>query len=771
MAIGKNIKGITIEFNGDTSQLGKAIGEIDKKTRTLDSQLKQVNKSLKFNPGNTELIAQKQQLLGQKVDETKKRLEALKRAQAKLDDDPAVDKTSQDYMALRREIIETESKLKHFEGQLKALNNIKFEQVGKQVQDVGNKMKTVGDGMSKYVTAPLVGGAAASVKAWQEVDNGLDIVTQKTGASGKALEGMQQSVKNLTQSIPTDFETAGSAVGEVNTRFGLTGQALEDLSGKFIKFSQLNDTDVSSSIDSVQKAMTAYGLTADDAGGFLDVLNKVGQDTGISMDTLTDSMMNNAATLQSMGFDAEQAAFFVGQLEKSGVDSSAAMTGLQKALVNGAKEGKSMGQVLSEVQGSIVNAGSDTEALAAATEIFGAKAAPKLSSALRNGSLDLEALASASTDAKGNLESTFNETLDPADKFTMMLNSLKITGYEIADSMFTLLAPALEKVSVWLKNLADKWTGLSPGMQGFILKAAGILAVIGPVLSIVGRMTIGIGGLISTLPKLISGFGGVMKAFSVLSKVLLTNPWGLVAMAAIAAIVLIVKHWDQIKAFFSKLWTSIKNVASSAWNGIKNAIVTPIQNAIIRVRTFLMTMRMNFARILNELKHNVTERFNAIKNAMLKPVRAARDAIKKIIDKIKGFFNFDFELPHIKLPHFGISPKGWSIGDLLHGEIPSLDIEWYKDGAIFTRPTIIGNKGFGEAGAEAALPLEVLWKEMDGMFIRMADSIVNGVGQSLALQQAGLAGEITIPIYLYPSGPKMGEETVKAYDTYKKILG
>jgi len=298
MAIGKNIKGITIEFNGDTTKLGKAITDVDKKTEGLDAELKQVNRALKFNPGNTELIAQKQQLLGQKVEQTKERLEALRQAQAKLDDDPAVDKTSEDYRSLQREIIETESKLTHFEGELKKLDNIKFEQLGKQVQDVGGKMKTAGDGMSKYVTAPIVGGAAASVKAWQEVDNGLDLVTKKTGASGKALEDMQQSVKNLAQEIPTDFETAGAAIGEVNTRFGLTGQALEDLSGKFIKFADLNDTDVSDSVDKVQKIMEAYGLKAEDAGMILDTLNKVGQDTGIGMDQLSESLVTNAASLQ-----------------------------------------------------------------------------------------------------------------------------------------------------------------------------------------------------------------------------------------------------------------------------------------------------------------------------------------------------------------------------------------------------------------------------------------------------------------------------------------
>lgn len=97
------------------------------------------------------------------------------------------------------------------------------------------------------------------------MDAGLDIVAQKTGATGDELEDMCQIVKDLATEIPTDFETAGAAVGEVNTRFGLTGQALDDLSAKFIKFAQLNDTDVSTSIDNVSSVMNAFGMDASEA--------------------------------------------------------------------------------------------------------------------------------------------------------------------------------------------------------------------------------------------------------------------------------------------------------------------------------------------------------------------------------------------------------------------------------------------------------------------------------------------------------------------------
>ena len=164
--------------------------------------------------------------------------------------------------------------------------------------------------------------------------------------TGEALESMNQIVKDLAKEIPTDFETAGAAVGEVNTRFGLTGQALDDLSAKFIKFAQLNDTDVSTSIDNVSAVMNAFGMDANEAGSMLDALNATGQATGIDMDTLAGLLSSNAAQLKAMGLTAQEAAGFMGMVEMSGLDTSAAMMGLKTVMKNAAKDGKTLDQTM-----------------------------------------------------------------------------------------------------------------------------------------------------------------------------------------------------------------------------------------------------------------------------------------------------------------------------------------------------------------------------------------------------------------------------------------
>ena len=149
---------------------------------------------------------------------------------------------------------------------------------------IGKKMGSAGTALTKGLTGPITAAGAAAVASWKSVDAGLDTIIQKTGASGEALDGMTEILRNITTTIPTDFETAGAAIGEVNTRFGVTGQELEDLSAQFVKFAALNGTDVSNSIDAVQAAMAAFGMDASEAGDALDILNKAGQDTGVPMD-------------------------------------------------------------------------------------------------------------------------------------------------------------------------------------------------------------------------------------------------------------------------------------------------------------------------------------------------------------------------------------------------------------------------------------------------------------------------------------------------------
>lgn len=181
----------------------------------------------------------------------------------------------------------------------------------------------------------------------------------------------------------------------------------------------------------------------------------------------------------------------------------------------------------------------------------------------------------------------------------------------------------------------------------------------------------------------------------------------------------IVNIFNSIKSFIDGIWTGIKNVTSTIWNGITSVISGAINGAKNIVSSVVNGIKSTVSGVWNGIKSVTSSVWNGIKNAITSPIETAKGIIKGIIDTIKGFFNFKITWPKIPLPHFSIKPKGWEIGDLLKGKIPSLGIDWYAKGGIFDEPTIFptahGLKGVGEAGPEAVAPISTL---MD--YVRLA---------------------------------------------------
>ena len=223
------IKGITIEIGGETTKLEKALRGVNSKISDTQAQLKQVDKLLKLDPTNTELLKEKQELLGRQIKNTEERLQTLR---------TAFDQAKEGGEELSEvQMTELELSIKDCEQQL---NNLKKEQdklspsftksldqMSTKLKGFGDKVTKVGEAMTKTFTVAFAGLATASIKAFNDVDAGLDIITAKTGATGEAMDEMGEIMGEIATEIPTDFETAGEAIGEVNTRFGVTGNELK----------------------------------------------------------------------------------------------------------------------------------------------------------------------------------------------------------------------------------------------------------------------------------------------------------------------------------------------------------------------------------------------------------------------------------------------------------------------------------------------------------------------------------------------------------------
>jgi phage-related minor tail protein len=665
------IKGITVEIGGDTTKLSDALKNVNKSIRQTQDQLRDVNKLLKLDPGNADLLVQKQKYLSEAISDTKEKLKQEQDALKQLQQGPQTEETIKQQEALTREIENTKQSLEKLKSEFKDVGSVagvQLQQAGQKMKDVGDKITGVGTSLSTHVTAPIAAVGAASLAAFKEVDEGADIVTQKTGASGKALKEMQDAANDIATSIPTDFATAGSAIGEVNTRFGLTGEKLKNLSQQFVEFASLNDTDVSTSIDNVSSVLNAFGMDASEAGGMLDVLNSVGQATGLSMDTLSQDLSQNAAQLQSMGLNATQSAQFLGNVEMSGLDVGVAMAGMKKAMKEAAGNGQTLDQALKDFSNTMHSNKSDTEKLQAAYDLFGSKAGASIYNAMQTGKLSLDGFSSDMSSFSGNVSKTFDDTLDPIDKFQTTLNQLKITGAEIGNSLSAVLAPMLQQAAAALKQFAGFWEKLPGPMQQFIVKAALVAAAVGPVLVGIGKVTSSIGTITSGIGKVMTHLGGLSGAMTAFSSVGLLPMIGIIAavVAAVVAVIAIIKNWGAIsnwfkgvwegvcngvKAvgtalgnFFTGLWNGVKTVTTTAWNGIKTGVSTVWNGMNTGASTVFNGIKTHISNAWNNVKTNTSTAWSAIETSVAQHGGGIKGVIGTAMEGYKAIWKTGFDI-------------------------------------------------------------------------------------------------------------------------------
>lgn len=216
-----NIRGITLEIGGDTTQLTKALSDVDKSIKTTQGDLRDVNKLLKLDPTNTELLRQKQQLLSTAIAETKNRLQTLKDAQAQMDAS-GVDKTSSEYQNLQREIIATEQKLGGLETQLKEFGSVGAQQVaavGEKFKDIGGKISDAGQKMTTAVTLPVVGAFTLAAKSASDFEENLNKVDVAFGENA-------EEVKAWAETATQEFGLSKNAALEATSLFGDMGTAM-----------------------------------------------------------------------------------------------------------------------------------------------------------------------------------------------------------------------------------------------------------------------------------------------------------------------------------------------------------------------------------------------------------------------------------------------------------------------------------------------------------------------------------------------------------------
>lgn len=238
-----NIKGITIEFRGDTTKLDKALRQIKSSTKDIDKELKNVDKALKFNPTSVDLWRQKQDLLKQKIKETESNLKELKNIQAQMDTQ-GIDKNSEAYRRVQREIIETESKLKTFEGQLRKIGNVNLRAMSEQFKDMGNKLESAGrsmQGLSTAAAAVTAAIGALTVKSgkWADDLNTMSKVysigtgeLQKYSAAAELVDVDVETIAKSHVMLEKKMMSAAKGTGASAEAFEKLGVEVTDSNGE-----------------------------------------------------------------------------------------------------------------------------------------------------------------------------------------------------------------------------------------------------------------------------------------------------------------------------------------------------------------------------------------------------------------------------------------------------------------------------------------------------------------------------------------------------------
>ena len=414
-----------------------------------------------------------------------------------------------------------------------------------QINGAGQSMgQTLGVGLAgsfKGVLAKMLPAAAVATVAvaagkalgdiGEEFDAMRDAIVIGTGASGDALDSLVESAKKIGTQVPTDFETVGDVVQNLNTRLGITGQDLEDLSARVIGAGKLMGKSLN--LDTLTGSLNAFGIANADAADKLDYLFGVSQATGISMDDLTRIIEANAPALKELGFDFEQSANMAGLLDKAGLDASSMMSKLSKALISVAQPGEDAAQAYRRVVGEMQDylaAGDKAAALDIATTLFGTKGAAQFLDAIQNGTISMDQLTDATLGAGDGIMSTLEKTNDWEESWNMLQNSIKVALEPLASGVLDMISAAVKKLTQFVQDNSGAFNAL-----GSILgNVAGVIGnVLGVALDIVT-------GLLNAGTTAVNVLGGAFDALV-----------GTVSGAFDAVVSTVGGAIDQVKSFFN----------------------------------------------------------------------------------------------------------------------------------------------------------------------------------------------------------------------------
>ena len=583
--------------------------------------------------------------------------EAKKYAKQLEDAEKAQERNAKAADDLALKILNQDTNVKNAEAQVgkfqTALDNLEKEEgeAEKSTDDLNESFKdsdgsldafgvALGNLASGAVTAIInkLGELAGAVKdAYLEFDFGRDAVVKATGATGEAADELAKSMTNVSKRVKGDFNTIGSAIGEVNTRFGYTGEELEDTTEQFMKFAEITGMDATKAVQTVSKAMNNAGIDSSKYSEVLDEIAIAAQASGISAEKLTENLTKYGSQTRAAGLNTKESIALFAQFEKSGVNAEMALGGLKTAVKTWSDEGKNSRIEFQRTIQDIKDSPNVLEATQKAIDVFGSKAGTELADAIHSGRFEYSEFLDIVKGSEGTVSATYDETQSGFDKAALAVQNMKTTAAELADGLLQKYSPQIEAAIQKITDLIDEYApkiedGIDWMTEHLPEIEAGVVGIG------VAFATWKVAGIISAVTAALAGMSAaeVVAAAKtwLLNTALLANPIGLVVAAIAALVAAFVVLWnksDKFREFWIDLWEKIKVSAAVVIEFIKIAF----KNTWEAIKKVWDVAGKYFETVWKAIKLV----FSVVKNVLTGNFSDAWNGIKAIWSLVSGWFN------------------------------------------------------------------------------------------------------------------------------------
>lgn len=660
----KKLKGLVLEIGGDTTKLVDSLKVPEKECSDLQSKLKSVNQMLKFDPTNTELLAQKQRLLKEQISSTEDKLKLLKETQRQFIADGGNVDSSQ-YIALQQEIQKTESNLKRLKSEQSGVS-AELEAFGKKLEQTGDKIETMGKKVAP-VSAAVGAGLTVATKNASDFEDGM-------AKMSTLFDTTQTSVKDLSE----EFIILSNETGKGATELAEAGYQALSASvpiqnvGKFVKTSaelaKVGFTDTSTAVDVLTTAINAYGLSANDADKIANNLVNTQNLGKTTVNELASSMGKIIPTASSMGVNLNNLCTVYAEMTKQGIATAEATTYANEMLNEIGDSGSTVAGILQQETGeSFQQLMADGNSLGDVlqilkdyaertgtnfNELWSSTSAGKAALAITNSGAEefnntLQTMAN-STDVLGE---GLDKLSTPSAKAKKAMNQLKNDAMELGQVILESVAPIIEQLAVQIEAFTNWFSALDPNIKQVIVVVLAMIAALGPVLIFVGKICKGISSIISLVgtigPSLssLSSFlspiiSGIGSALSGLFGLIMANPVVAVIVGIVAVIAVLWAKCEWFRDGVTNLINQVRDLFVNGWNSFKQAWNDGIANLKNKIDTFFQNLGEGFSNSLNGLSTWIGNFIGGIKqwgsDLIQKGKNAVRGFVNSIGDKLGG---------------------------------------------------------------------------------------------------------------------------------------